>query len=118
MKRYMGMLAPVILMLVAPALWAETVNGVLMDQRCSAQVATKGYAGAQAHTRACAMMPPCEASGYVVVTPEGKVLKFDAAGNKQAVAALKATTKKDDLTVTVEGTVSGENIAVQSLKIT
>ena len=50
--------------------------------------------------------------------PEGKVLKFDAAGNKQAVAALKATTKKDDLTVTVEGTVSGENIAVQSLKIT
>ena len=117
MKRITGLLLLVFALLAVPMLQAETVNGILMDKLCSSKVAPKGFDAAKAHTKACALMPNCAASGYVVVTEAGKVLKFDAAGDEKAAAALKATSKSDNLMVTVEGTVSGDNITVQSLKI-
>jgi hypothetical protein len=44
-------------------------------------------------------------------------LSFDAAGNEQAVAALKSSKKKDNLKVKVSGEVDGDTIKVASLKL-
>lgn len=109
---------PAVLLLSAAALSAETVEGVLMDKMCSAKAAKEGFAAAKMHTNECALMPNCAKSGYGVVTEDGSFLKFDAAGDKQAAEALKATNKKDNITVTVDGKVSEDSIAVKSLKIT
>lgn len=112
----------------ALAAHAETVKGVLMDQKCSgtADLRISGSSGllvggrivAEAHTRQCAMMPQCEKSGYGVYTSDNKFLKFDEAGNHKALAAIKASTKLDDLEVEVTGDVKGDTIKVATLKIT
>jgi hypothetical protein len=96
---------------------AAQVQGVLMDKMCSAKAIQGGQQAAHDHTRECALMPPCQASGYGVFTADNKYLTFDDAGNAKALAALKASTKKSDMLVTVNGKVSGDTIKVASLKL-
>jgi hypothetical protein len=101
------------------------VKGILMDVKCSpkaeVRVLSTGIEGglvvAEAHTRECALMAACQMSGYGVFTYENKFLKFDAAGNRQATAALKTSKKLDNLVVEVSGQTSGDTIKVQSLKL-
>jgi len=54
-------------------------------------------------------------SGYGVSTADNKYLAFVAAGNDQAVAALKTSKKKEKVKIT--GEVDGETIKVSSLKL-
>ena len=89
---------------------AAQVNGYLIDKLCSKK-------DAKTHTLQCALMDACQRSGYVVVTADGKMLSFDAKGNEEAIKALKALKKKDDIHVTVNGDVSGDSIKVASLKL-
>ena len=106
---------------------AEDIKGVLMDEKCSgtADLRISGATGllvggrivAEAHTRECALMPQCQKSGYGVYTSDNKFLKFDEAGNRKALAAIKASTKLDDLEVEVTGDVKGDTIKVLSLKL-
>lgn len=96
---------------------AAQIKGILMDKACSAKVAAGGQKVATGHDRACALMPACEKSGYGVVTPDNKFIAFDEAGNTKALAALKASKKKDDLAVTVNGDVTGDTVKVASLKL-
>ena len=84
-----------------------------MDHRC----ASGGQKAAAEHDRDCALANACQRSGYGIYTADNKWLNFDADGNKQALAALKASTKKDDLKVTVEGDVQGDTVKVKSLKL-
>ena len=86
-------------------------NASLMDSMCAVKDAMK--ADPDSHPTKCALQ--CEASGYGVLTADGSFLKFDKAGNDQAVAALKATKKTDHLRVTVEGDRKGKEIQVKSL---
>src|SRR4051794_25189547 len=74
-------------------------KGTLIDQMCGA---SSSQADADTHTRDCALMEHCLASGYGVVV-DGKFHKFDAAGSKQAEAILRSTKKADHITATVEG---------------
>ena len=98
--------------------YAAEVQGVLMDRACSAKiVAANDQKGAVGHTRACALMPDCVASGYGVFTADGKFITFDADGNKKAEAALKASTAKDNIKVQVTGDQSGSMMKVASIKI-
>ena len=104
---------------------AEEVKGVLMDQACSGKaevrVLSTGIEGgmivAEAHTRECALMSACEKSGYGIFTYDNKFLKFDAAGSRKALQAIKASKKLDDLEVEVTGEVKGDTIKVESLKL-
>ena len=96
---------------------AAQIKGILMDKMCSAKVASGGQKVATGHDRSCALMPACEKSGYGVVTSDNKFIAFDDAGNKKALAALKASKKKDDLAVTVSGDVTGDTVKVASLKL-
>jgi hypothetical protein len=96
---------------------AAEVQGVLIDKTCSAKAIASGQKAAVEHTRKCALMPPCQTSGYGVFTPDGKFLAFDDGGNAQALAALQKSKMKDDLKVMVNGDVKGDTIKVASLKL-
>jgi len=90
----------------------ETFTDVpVVDSNCSKKVADNP----DTHTRACALK--CESSGYGIITSDKKFLKFDAEGNKQIVAALKASTKKDHLRADVTGEVEGDSIKVTSVTL-
>jgi hypothetical protein len=101
------------------------VKGILIDKKCSAgaevRVLSTGIEGgmvvAEAHTRECALMPACQKSGYGVFTYDNKFLAFDEAGNRQALAAIKASKKLGNLEVEVTGEVKGDTIKVASLKM-
>jgi hypothetical protein len=105
----------------------EDIKGILMDQKCSgtADLRISGATGllvggrivAEAHTRECLLKPECEKSGYGVYTSDNKFLTFDPAGNRKALAAIKASSKLDDFEVEVVGVVKGDSIKVTSLKL-
>ncbi len=86
-------------------------NVALVDQQCSRKVADNP----DAHTRDCAL--GCSKSGFGIVTSDGKFLKFDKAGNKQAMNLLQQTDKKDHLRVTVDGVEKGGIVNVKSVKL-
>ena len=97
-----------------------------MDAMCSSKAEVRIVSGprleggmivAEAHTRQCALMPECQKSGYGVFTYDNKFLKFDEAGSRKALAALKASKKEDDLKVEVTGEVQGDTIKVATLKL-
>jgi hypothetical protein len=106
---------------------AEEIKGILMDRMCSgkADLRISGATGllvggrivAEAHTRECLLMPECQKSGYGVYTSDNKFLKFDEAGNRKALAAIRASSKLDDFEVEVTGEVKGDSIRVVSLKL-
>jgi len=112
---------------VAMAAHAEDIKGILMDQMCSgkADLRISGSTGtlvggrivAEAHTRECLLMPECQKSGFGVYTSDNKFLKFDEAGNRKALAAIKASSKLDDFEVEISGEVKGDTIKVVSLKV-
>ena len=63
---------------------AETwKNVVLVDSMCAGKAAVK--ATPDSHTAKCAIQ--CGASGYGILTADGRYLKFDRKGNEQAAAA-------------------------------
>ena len=117
---------PAMLAVFAAVASAAQVKGILMDQMCSSKAEVHIVAGprleggmivAEAHTRGCALMPACQKSGYGVFTYDNKFLKFDEAGSRKALAALKASKKEDDLKVEVTGEIQGDTIKVASLKL-
>ena len=95
---------------------AETVEGYLIDKMCSAKVAEEGVGAAKTHTKECALMPKCKASGYGVITADGKFLKFDQDGDRMAAKVLGFTSRKDNIKVTVDGEVNGNSITVKSVQ--
>jgi len=106
MKRIATLTAAAALLSVAA--FAETFNGTVVDVSCKGK-------DLASHTKKCAI--GCAKSGYALVTSDGKFLKFDEKGNAKALAALKATSKENDLKATVEGTMDGEVLNVTSISI-
>jgi hypothetical protein len=112
---------------LAGAVSAAEFKGVLIDQACSAKAELRlggtpqtlqgGMIVAEAHLRDCALMPACQKSGYGVFTYDNKFLKFDEAGNRKALEAIRASKKLDDLEVEVTGDLQGDTIKVASLKL-
>jgi hypothetical protein len=86
-------------------------NAALVDGGCMKKVKEDP----DAHTRDCALK--CASAGFGVFTADGHYLKFDAKGNEQALAAVKATDQKDHLRVDVKGTLDGETIQVETLAL-
>jgi len=100
------------LLSVSGAAAAETFRNVpVVDSNCSAKVSD----APDSHTRDCALK--CGGSGYGILTNDKTFLKFDAEGNKEVTAALKASSKKDHLRVDVTGDVQGDTLKVTSIKL-
>ncbi len=95
----------------------KTITGYLIDKACSSDAIKKGESMAKTHDIGCLTMDDCARSGFGVYTTDGKFVSFDAAGNKQALAAVKSSGKKTDLRVTVTGNVTGDTMTVSSIKI-
>jgi hypothetical protein len=98
------------LVMPASALAAEWQNVSMVDSMCLGKV--KG--DPDKHPTSCALK--CADSGYQIKTADGW-MKLDEAGNKLAIAQLKASKKKDHVRVNVTGEPKGEVIAVSSLKL-
>ncbi len=100
-------------MLIIPGIaGAQTFTNVpVVDTQCSARVAN----APDSHTRACALR--CAKGGFGIITSDHRYLKFDAAGNKQILAALKASNETDHLRVDVTGEVQGNTLKVSSVKL-
>ena len=117
MKRFTSLLF-VLALFVAMPLTAASVDGILMDNMCSSsKFAGKGFDAAKMHTKDCALMGPCKASGFAIIQQDGSVVKLDAKGNELAIAALEATSKKDDLQVSADGKVENGVLATTKLKL-
>ncbi len=101
----LGMAMP----LVAAAETWENVS--LADKACSEKFKGK----LDEHPKACA--EKCAKNGLGIITQEGKFLKLDEAGNKQAISALKSSDQKDHVRVDVTGEQEGETVKVKSLKM-
>jgi len=94
----------------------QKISGYLVDAVCAGHHATEpGYAAN--HTKTCNLMAVCVKSGFSLITPDQKVLKFDDKGNEQALALIKATDKDKDWKVVVTGKLDGETIAVASIAL-
>ncbi len=122
----LSLCAPALLASFAAVASAAQIQGILIDQLCSSKAEVRIVSGprlvggmivAEAETRECALKPACQKSGYGVFTYDNKFLKFDPAGNRKALAALKASKKEDDLKVEVTGEIQGDMIKVASLKL-
>ncbi|MGE5114803.1 MAG: hypothetical protein ACM3JB_28405 [Acidobacteriaceae bacterium] len=98
-----------VLFAATTALASTWNNVVLVDQACS----TRASANPDAHTRGCALQ--CAKSGFGILTPDGKFLKFDQHGNDEAAKLLSSASKKDHLRVKVVGDRKGDTIAVNSV---
>ena len=92
----------------APETWTHVP---LLDIQCSA----KARANPDEHVRQCALQ--CARSGFGIIATDGTFLTFDEAGNKQAVAALKASSQSDHLRVTVTGVRKENSIQVTILTL-
>ncbi len=108
---------------------AEMYKGYLSDVACATMASGKSADGAdmktqpEKHTVACMLVPGCVASGYGLMINEGTGMtknyvfyKFDKKGNDLAAKLLKATKKKDNLSVEVKGMKEKGMIKVMSIK--
>jgi hypothetical protein len=106
------LLAVFVLGLGAGMASAEEWKGVsVVDAHCPERV----KADPDKHSRACALK--CEKGGYGLLTSDGKYLKFDAAGNEKALAALKESKKENHLRANVTGERDGDTIKVSSITL-
>lgn len=92
--------------LLSASAFAGTWNGTVVDMMC------KGKDLAN-HSKDCAIK--CAKSGYGLVTSDGQFYKFDETGNSKALTALKSTKKDKDFRATVNGTMDGDVIKVESI---
>ena len=74
---------------------AAEVQGILIDKMCSTKAVKGGQAAAVAHDRDCALMPPCQQSGYGVFTADNKYVTFDDAGNTKATNSCAQEVQKE-----------------------
>lgn len=93
------------------SLAAEWQNVSMIDSMCLGKM----KADPDKHPVSCALK--CADSGYQIKTADGTWVKLDAAGNKLAVAELKAAKRADRVRVNVTGEQKGDVIAVATLKM-
>lgn len=81
------------------------VTGFLIDKACSGNVAKKDnpMEAASNHTKKCALMEKCVASGLGVFA-DGKFYELDEKGKTMAKAFLEKSTLDKGVKVSVEGT--------------
>src|SRR5262249_46108456 len=92
------------------------IKGYLVDLSCAAEEGQRPDFAIK-HSKACLQMDECAKSGYGVLTDDKKVIRFDKTGNDQAKKFITALTKKNDIKVTVTGSVEGDEITVSKIEL-
>ena len=111
------LLAVMVFLAVSVLLYAQDKNsvklsGYLIDNACSgAHVKEATFKErVKKHSTSCALMPNCVSSGYALYTEDGKLYKFDSAGNKTVEELLRDTETKSGVSLAVEGTLEGDTL--------
>lgn len=103
------------LLFVSALAFAETYSGKLVDASCAQQ------------QKEAACTPTASTAAFAIQV-SGKTLKLDADGNKKAAEALKASSSSADrakdpnasdgqVMATVQGTLNGDEIKVESIQV-
>jgi hypothetical protein len=74
-----------------------TVTGSIIDNRCAANHKDSLASFISSHTKECALMPKCSASGYSIYSKDGALVAFD----KASYAKIKKFLKKPESTLAV-----------------
>lgn len=92
------------------------IKGYVVDNACAGRwKADATVDKAKGHGVKCALMPPCAASGYSVMTDEGKMYKLDEAGNTKVKELLGKTKVEKGFAVNIEGTIEGDTLKVKNV---
>ena len=94
----------------------KTLKGYLVDITCINERAKELPTLGTVHTKKCLQMPDCERSGYAVLTPDRKVIKFDAAGNEEAKKLIAASSRQKDFQISVTGRLQNDLMTVITMK--
>ncbi|HCS47084.1 MAG TPA: hypothetical protein DIW61_02025 [Candidatus Aminicenantes bacterium] len=78
-----------------------TLRGTVIDNHCAGMSKGNLAEFVKTHTKACALMPECVASGYSLFA-DGKLHKFDQASNKKVEEFLKKDESKLEVVVKAE----------------
>ncbi len=100
----------------APAASAKamTYAGTIIDNQCANSNKTNLGEFIKTHTKACALMPNCIASGYSLYMPDGTLKPFDKVSNAKIEKFLKKKSSK--LTVDITAKESGGQLSLVSIK--
>jgi phosphoribosylamine-glycine ligase len=91
-----------------------TLKGDIIDNQCAGtQTAEQLAAFVKTHTKECALLPACAASGYSILA-DGQLLKFDKESNAKVSEFLSKADSK--LQVAVEAEKVGEELSLVSIK--
>jgi hypothetical protein len=93
-----------LVLLAGTMCFAESWSGRLIDAACHEQ----------AQGKAASCVPTSKTTAFGIETGDGKVVKLDSAGNMKATQIMKTTTKPD-AEVTVNGSLSGDTVKVDSI---
>ena len=97
-----------------PASTNEMLKGTIIDNMCASSQKPEALAAfVKTHTKECALMSACAASGYSLFT-DGKLVKFDKASSAKIEEFLKKTGSK--LAVTVEAKKVRDELSLISIK--
>jgi hypothetical protein len=90
-----------------------TLKGTIIDNRCAGMNKDNLADFIKTHTKQCALMPDCVASGYSLFV-DGKLHKFDQASNKKVEEFLKKDESKLEVVVKTEKV--GEELKLVSIE--
>ncbi len=93
----------------------RTLQGWLIDAHCAARYIAAGDMPVS-HPRWCLLQPACVASGYGVMTAQGRFWRFNRVGSIRALLMLRASNRKMNLRITVRGQERGPILYVRSLR--
>ncbi len=91
-----------------------TIKGDIIDNMCAGSQKPEALAVfVKTHTKLCALLPSCAASGYSIYA-DGKLNKFDQESNAKIEEFLKIPDSK--LQVVVDATQAGDTLSLVSIK--
>lgn len=79
---------------------AMTYEGTIIDNLCATGNKAKLGDFIKTHTKQCALMPNCAASGYSLYMPDGTLMPFDKASSMKIQKFLKKKSSKLEVSVT------------------
>ena len=93
---------------------AMTYAGTIIDNQCANSNKANLGEFIKTHTKACALMPNCIASGYSLYMPDGTLKPFNKVSNAKIEKFLKKKSSK--LTVDIKASESNGQLSLVSIK--
>ncbi|MDD5686883.1 MAG: hypothetical protein PHE88_03505 [Elusimicrobia bacterium] len=89
-------------------------KGIVIDNMCATSNKDKLGDFVKTHTKECALMANCQASGYSLYTADGQLIGFDKESNPKIVKFLK--NKNSKLQVVLKAKKDGDMLHLVSIK--